>query len=153
MAAQADSTLTVDGSHCRRCDADLTRITGAARFCYQCGSPLDADQHTGHSLTPVLPLFDGLFSTMIVRGYAHAMFRLGTRYEVRHNGHEAARCYGKAAHLGSEPARVRLAQLPPEPAAEADDDDDDDDHRDVIARIPEDQWVAEWVALREQLES
>ena len=34
---------------------------------------------------------------------------------MRHNDHEAARCYGKASRLGSETARVRLARLPPEP--------------------------------------
>ena len=119
MAADADNapadSPVDDGSRCRRCDADLTRLTGAAKFCYQCGSPLDPDQRTGKAPIPVLSRFDDLFSTMIVRGYAHAMFRLGTRYEVRHNDHEAARCYGKASRLGSEPARARLAQMPPEP--------------------------------------
>ena len=120
MAALADNRS--DGSRCRRCDADLTRLTGAARFCYQCGSPLDADQRGGKRALPVLCRLDDLFSTMIVRGYAHAMFRLGSRYEVRHNDHEAARCYGKASRLGSEAARSRLARLPPadEPPDEAD---------------------------------
>ena len=119
MAAGADNASDVaphDGSsRCRRCDADLSRLTGAAKFCYQCGSPLDPDEPTARRPLRVLPSFDDLFSTMIVRGYAHAMFRLGTRYEVRRNDHEAARCYGKASRLGSEPARARLAQLPPEP--------------------------------------
>jgi TPR repeat protein len=113
--ASGDVLHTGNGNRCPRCHADLTRLTGAARFCYQCGSPLDADARAGNRPVPVLPFLDGLFSTMMVRGYAHAMFRLGTRYEVRRNDHEAARCYGKAAHLGSEPARARLAQMPPDP--------------------------------------
>ena len=115
MAAQADNPTADDGTRCRRCDADLTRLTGAARFCYQCGTPLDLDQRTGRLPIPVLSRFDDLFSTMIVRGYAHAMFRLGTRYEVRRNDHEAVRCYGKASRLGSEAARARLSDMPPEP--------------------------------------
>jgi hypothetical protein len=118
VAADADNApngASDDGSRCRRCDADLSRLTGAARFCYQCGSPLDRDQRARNRALPVRSRFDDLFSTMIVRGYALAMFRLGTRYEVRHNDHEAARCYGKASRLGSEPARSRLARIPPEP--------------------------------------
>jgi hypothetical protein len=86
-----------------------------ARFCYHCGSPLDAERPGGARPVAVLSRLDDLFSSTIVRGYAHAMFRLGTRYEVRHNGHEAARCYGKASRLGSEPAKARLAQLPAVP--------------------------------------
>ena len=81
MAADADNAPQAapadDGSRCRRCDADLTRLTGAARFCYQCGSPLDLHQRACKRTLPVLSRFDDLFSTMIVRGYAHAMFRLG----------------------------------------------------------------------------
>jgi predicted amidophosphoribosyltransferase len=122
----SDDDLDDDGSRCRCCDADLTRLTGAARFCYKCGSPLDIDHRTGKRSLPVLSRFDDLFSTMIVRGYAHAMFRLGTRYEVRHNDHEAARCYGKASRLGSEPARVRLVQMPSEPLRETEAFDDGD---------------------------
>lgn len=49
---------------------------------------------------------------MIVRGYANAMYRLGARYEVRHNEAEAVRCYGKASHLGNEPAKARLLGIP-----------------------------------------
>jgi hypothetical protein len=110
VAASADKRS--DGTRCRRCDADLARLSGAARFCYQCGCPLDRDRTTGKRVLPVLLRLDDLFSTTIVRGYAHAMFRLGTRYEVRHNAHEAARCYGKATRLGSEAARARLSRLP-----------------------------------------
>ena len=52
------------------------------------------------------------FSSVVLRGYANAMFRLGVHYEVRHNDNEAVRCYGKASRLGNEPARVRLTNIP-----------------------------------------
>lgn len=52
------------------------------------------------------------FTTTIIRGYANAMYRLGTRYEVRRNEGEAVRCYGKASHLGNEPAAARLMDIP-----------------------------------------
>jgi predicted amidophosphoribosyltransferase len=110
VAAFAD--IRWDSCRCRRCDADLTRLTGAARFCYHCGTPLEEYQRKGNRMLPVLSRLDELFSTTIVRGYAHAMFRLGTRYEVRRNDREAARCYGKATRLGSEAARARLVRLP-----------------------------------------
>jgi hypothetical protein len=35
----------------------------------------------------------------MVRGYASAMYRLGSHYEFRHNDDEAVRCYGKAFRL------------------------------------------------------
>jgi hypothetical protein len=150
VAAHADNASHDGGSRCRRCDADLTRLTGAARFCYQCGGPLDPDRPLEARSVPVLGRFDDLFSTMIVRGYAHAMFRLGTRYEVRHNGHEAARCYGKASRLGSEPARARLAQIPPPPTLDAVDEDGDFDEH--APGLPEDAWIDEWMELRRRLD-
>ena len=52
------------------------------------------------------------FTSTIVRGYANAMYRLGVRYEVRRNEAEAVRCYGKASHLGNEPAKSRLLDIP-----------------------------------------
>jgi TPR repeat protein len=135
VAAEADNRSD-DGSRCRRCDTDLSRLTGAARFCYQCGTPLDPDrQGTRKRVLPVLSCFDELFSTMVVRGYAHAMFRLGTRYELRRNDHEAARCYGKASRLGSEPARARLAQRPPEPVEQRSGPDEE------TPGLPEDAWA------------
>jgi hypothetical protein len=146
LADNAPGDMPADGSRCRRCDADLSRLTGAAKFCYQCGSPLDLDWATSKRPIPILPLFEDLFSTMIVRGYAHAMFRLGTRYEVRHNGHEAARCYGKASRLGSEPARVRLTQMPLVPTKEVDAPDGE------TPGLPEDAWIDEWMEFRQRLD-
>ena len=52
-------------------------------------------------------LAQGGIASVILHGYANAMFRLGTRYEFRHNTDEAIRCYGKASQLGNEPATAR----------------------------------------------
>jgi hypothetical protein len=60
-------------------------------------------------------------ASVILHGYANAMFRLGTRYEFRHNTDEAVRCYGKASQLGNEPAQARLLEIPMARVAEADD--------------------------------
>jgi TPR repeat protein len=68
---------------------------------------------------PVLPFEPPDYSpgadvySLIVIGYANAMFRLGWRYETGHgtarNAEEAVRCYFKAAKLGNPDARARLA--------------------------------------------
>ncbi len=60
------------------------------------------------------------FSTKITRGYAHAMFRLGTRYEVRHNEDEAVRCYDKSSRLGDARATAKLDEIPIANAVEDD---------------------------------
>jgi DNA-directed RNA polymerase subunit RPC12/RpoP len=112
---------------CDRCNADLTLVSAGARFCPQCGTRLaerrpaaetgDGDGFPPGSgpLPPPLPGSSpkpATFTSMIVRGYANAMYRLGVRYEVRHNEAEAVRCYGKASHLGNEPAQTRLHDIP-----------------------------------------
>lgn len=107
---------------CNRCTADLSTLAPAARFCPKCGlnladagrSPARPSQPSRESMpstfTP-LPAADRPSMSCIVRGYANAMFKLGVRYEVRHNDHEAVRCYGKASRLGNEPAAARLARV------------------------------------------
>jgi len=147
-ARDADNASDPGGGscRCRRCDADLSRLTGAARFCYQCGSPLDLDQRMAVRPLPVLSHVNDLFSTMIVRGYAHAIFRLGTHYELRHNDHEAVRCYGKASRLGSEPARARLTQRPPEPGTATGDVDGE------TPGLPEDQWIDPWAEFNRRID-
>jgi len=51
-------------------------------------------------------------TSLIVAGYANALFRLGAYYEnslSSHNADEAVRCYLKAARLGNAEALSRLA--------------------------------------------
>ena len=51
--------------------------------------------------------------SLILLGYANAMYRLGWRYEIGNgtarNAEEAVRCYFKAAKLGNAAALARLA--------------------------------------------
>jgi len=95
---------------CTRCGVDLGDLSEEARFCPVCGLSLSESRERP-------------FSTTIVRGYAHAMFRLGTRYEVRHNDDEAVRCYDKSSRLGDARAAARLNGIPLATAVE-----DEDDH-------------------------
>ena len=69
------------------------------------------DPHTGCSrrirtATPLGP-------SLILEGYANALYKLGRRYETAlgaaHNPREAERCYHKAARLGNFWALARLA--------------------------------------------
>jgi TPR repeat protein len=61
--------------------------------------------------------------SLIVIGYARALFRLGSRYEsglgASRNTDEAHRCFSKAARLGDAEARARLTP-PDEVGAPAD---------------------------------
>src|SRR5687768_14608842 len=94
-----------------RCGCDLGELVDVARFCPVCG--LELSESRGH---------DGQesFSTTIVRGYAHAMFRLGVRYEVRHNDDEAVRCYDKSSRLGDERATGKILEIPVASIADGD---------------------------------
>jgi hypothetical protein len=74
---------------------------GEARYCPRCGLRLNRPTEGP----------DGGFSNVVTRGYASAMLRLGTHYELRHNEHEAVRCYDKSARLGDVTARVRLIDV------------------------------------------
>jgi TPR repeat protein len=98
---------------CPACRASLLGVSLAARFCPQCGLAVrmilayqDQEIDAAHA-------GEFLDRSLIVRGYASAMFRLGWRYEMgnsgAHNPEEAVRCYCKAARLGDENARARLA--------------------------------------------
>jgi hypothetical protein len=100
---------------CARCGRDLAALPIGRRFCPRCGLNVSVRP------VPVLdPLQDNPLPprepshSLIVAGYATAMNKLGTRYEVGHGVHrnedEAVRCYGKAARLGNEDARVRLGR-------------------------------------------
>ena len=96
-------------SRCTRCGVDLGDLSEEARFCPVCGLSLSESRERPP------------FSTTIVRGYAHAMFRLGTRYEVRHNDDEAVRCYDKSSRLGDARAAARLNGIPLATAVEDED--------------------------------
>ena len=100
---------------CTRCAADLALVSPWARYCPQCGLRLSDNRPapvSPRAATPALFYPLDAFSSVVLRGYANAMFRLGLHYEVRHNGDEAVRCYGKASRLGNEPARARLTTIP-----------------------------------------
>lgn len=94
---------------CPRCASDLAGLPEQASYCPHCGLPLEdpdlrARLQRHNADIPA--------HTSIVHGYAHALFRLGRRYETglgasRHEA-EARRCYFKAAKLGSAPARDRM---------------------------------------------
>ena len=92
-------------TYCRRCDSDVSDVPAEALYCPRCGLRIQRPSPAG----------DGGdacgFSSHVTRGYASAMLRLGIRYEVRHNEHEAVRCYGKSAHLGDVTAKVRLLDV------------------------------------------
>jgi hypothetical protein len=75
-----------------------------ARYCPRCGVRL--------SDPPDPSRVRGPFSNVVLRGYASAMYRLGTRYEARHNDDEAVRCYVKSSRLGNEQAKSRLGDIP-----------------------------------------
>ena len=70
------------------------------------GTPADG------SFGPAPSRDDDVHSLMLL-GYANAMYRLGWRYETGmgsgHNPQEALRCYFKAAKLGNIAALTRLA--------------------------------------------
>jgi TPR repeat protein len=91
---------------CVHCGAGHGRLVAEARFCPSCGKPIE--------IVPAAaaPRFSEFFSSLVLRGYANAMFRLGVRYEFRHNDDEAIRCYSKASRLGSETAYHRLSEIP-----------------------------------------
>ena len=97
---------------CRRCGSDVSELAVEAVYCPRCGLRLPAPpggatpQGSGSPESVESP-----FSSTIVRSYANAMFRLGVRYEVRHNEAEAVRCYGKASHLGNVAAKVCLLDI------------------------------------------
>jgi hypothetical protein len=81
-----------------------------AVYCPRCGlrlPPPGAAAEGSASTDPV----ESSFSSTIVRSYANAMYRLGVRYEVRHNESEAARCFGKASQLGNAAAAVCLLDI------------------------------------------
>jgi hypothetical protein len=103
---------------CDRCGTDLSAVATFARFCPHCGVKLAdfaaARAHAG-------PLERA--ANLVLRGYANAMFRLGEHYEVRHNGDEAIRCYGKASQLGNEVAKSRLVDIPLARAMESTEDE------------------------------
>lgn len=103
---------------------NLSLVSINARFCPRCGLRLnddraagEGDRHpwfarnttSGHTEPSTAA---DRFTSTILRGYANAMYRLGVRYEVRRNEAEAVRCFGKASHLGNEPAKSRLLEIP-----------------------------------------
>jgi TPR repeat protein len=62
--------------------------------------------------------------SMILAGYANALYRLGWRYEAglgtSRNSVEALRCYHKSAKLGNLAALARLGSGPGEESGPAD---------------------------------
>jgi TPR repeat protein len=88
----------------------VSELAAEAVYCPRCGLRLPPNGATPKGSSPSDPA-GGSFSSTIARGYANAMFRLGVRYEVRHNEAEAVRCYGKASHLGNVAAKVCLLDI------------------------------------------
>ena len=80
----------------------MSDVPAEALYCPRCGLRIQRPSPASDA---------GGFSSHVTRGYASAMLRLGIRYEVRHNEHEAVRCYGKSAHLGDVTAKVRLLDV------------------------------------------
>jgi TPR repeat protein len=88
--------------------------------------PTAASLARGHA-TPAFPVYRGDDShSLILLGYANAMYRLGYRYETglgnNRNPDEAVRCYFKSAKLGNAAALARLAPqcaAPPAPVPPA----------------------------------
>lgn len=90
-------------------------------------SPAKEAQPVAGASPPVATSFVPAFRTaagaasLVLIGYANAMFRLGRRYERGHgvsrNPGEAVRCYTKAARLGNVAALDRLAPQCVAPAA------------------------------------
>src|SRR5256885_4903719 len=90
---------------CPRCRADLSRTPPGARFCSRCGVDLLAGPSDDSNV--------GENHSLMLMGYANAMYNLGCRYEMgrgtARNADEAIRCYYKAAKLGNPYALARLA--------------------------------------------
>ena len=104
-------------SACVRCGHDLTRLPASPRFCPRCGLNLSVRPVPVvdcREPVPVLTQTPEPGTSTIVVGYGIAMKKLGGRYEVGQGVHrnvdEAVRCYGKAARLGNEDAKIRLEQ-------------------------------------------
>ena len=101
---------------CPRCKLGLDHLPRVACFCPRCGYELaewPVQPPPWASLPFSSPDAEPTHSSVITRGYADAMYKLGRRYEgavgARRNPGEAMRCYTKAARLGSGPALGRLA--------------------------------------------
>jgi TPR repeat protein len=122
-----DSSSPSPLRRCIHCGDDHARLVAEARFCPSCGKPIE--------LAPAAaPGFTDFFSSLVLRGYANAMFRLGVRYEFRHNEDEAIRCYTKASRLGNETAHQRLSEIPSEiPLAVIATEEDEDDEEPLPA--------------------
>ena len=105
---------------CARCGLDVQALPKTRRFCPRCGFKLAVESAEPaviyrHPL-PAMPVEQQHepSHSLMISGYATAMNKLGVRYEVgqgvARNEDEAIRCYGKAARLGDEDARTRLAR-------------------------------------------
>src|SRR5687768_17274862 len=105
---------------CPHCQADLDRLPPTARFCARCGGSIKDLRRTRPGTAPsAAPRAAGQFAvgdeaghSLMLEGYANAMYNLGRRYESslgsRHHPEEALRCYYKAARLGNASAVARL---------------------------------------------
>jgi len=140
--AQGDANAVAPvQARCLRCDHDLTRLPESARFCPRCG--LDMLGSPPATFLPYQPIqnprlsgllggWEHLFhlfhasgqagvtqapspdaTSVVVKGYGNALYRLGRRYEFGpgaiSNPREALRCYSKSARLGNFWAMARLA--------------------------------------------
>lgn len=141
-AAPVAKPLAAVAARCLRCSADLSRLPDWARYCPRCGldthqsppaailsyaaAPDGGKDHFGWEHlrdlaapeAPAGPDVPGVSVTheptsLMLTGYANAMYNLGRRYEAGlgtgKNPREAARCYFKAARLGNFWALARLA--------------------------------------------
>ena len=118
---------------CARCGAETGRMPAAARFCPRCGNPFGpvpvaprpvepVDESVWAELASAWLHFRGASAqdseqpsphSLMLLGYANAMYKLGFRYETgagaARNPREAVRCYSKSARLGNPWALARLA--------------------------------------------
>ncbi len=134
--------MRVAPAHCLRCGADLSRLPDAARYCPRCGldglaSPpaalltgatqcraglsqmLGGWQHLSQlvavptALNDIVSMPSADATSVMVKGYGNALYRLGQRYETAPgagaNAREALRCYSKSARLGNVWALARIA--------------------------------------------
>lgn len=118
-------------------------MPAGARFCPRCGNafgpvpvaalgPEPVDESLWAELASAWLHFRGASArgeseagrshSLILLGYANAMYKLGFRYEsgagAARNPREAVRCYRKAARLGNPWALARLAPREPHPPDE-----------------------------------
>ena len=92
---------------CMVCQTDLAKLPKSARYCPHCCGELEITSPICAS-----PSCAGKQRSIILHGFARAMYLLGCRYENSvgkgHNPAEAMRCFSKAAKMGDPAAIEKL---------------------------------------------